>query len=169
MAANEYDGDFCRGLVSCRRRARRASRRGPVKLKRTDGAPSRSAVLVGKNAPPPSARRGDAERFSNPPGEAVGPRRSRIRRGPSATRKAAHTRSPKSNGFKPFGSLRISDARRRSDRHLGAIARISRRERLADTCAAQSDGPLIRFPGDHFGLAILGHPWNPVRPLMVSG
>jgi transposase len=28
---------------------------------------------------------------------------------------------------------------------------------------------LIRFPGDHFGLAILGHQWNPVRPLMVSG
>ena len=54
---------------------------------------------------------------------------------------------PKSNGFKPFGSLRIPDARRRGDRRLGAIARISRRERLADTCAAQSDGPLIRLAG----------------------
>ena len=28
--------------------------------------------------------------------------------------------------------------------------------------------PIIRFPGDHFGLAIFGHQWKPARLLMVS-
>jgi hypothetical protein len=38
--------------------------------------------------------------------------------------------------------------------------------RLSTSDAARR---IIRFPGDHFGLAIVGQQWNPVRPLTVSG
>ena len=59
-----------------------------------------------------------------------------------------------------------------ADRASGALSDAKDRRSEAADNAGEVMGALrdavIRFPADHFGLAILGHQWKPALPLMAS-